>query len=32
MRPDGSLNVDIHIYMVDTDKLNHYYLSSGLKI
>ena len=29
MPPDGSFNVDIHIYMVDPDKLIHYYLSSG---
>ena len=27
--PDGSFNVDINIYMVDPDKLTHYYLSSG---
>ena len=29
MTPDGSFNVDIHIYMVDPDKLTHYYFSSG---
>ena len=26
--PDGSFNVDIHICMVDPDKLIHFYLSS----
>ena len=28
LTPDGSFNVDIYIYMVDPDKLTHYYLSS----
>ena len=29
--PDGSFNVDIHIYMVDPDTLKHYYLSSEFR-
>ena len=30
MTPDGSFSDDdIHIYIVDPDKLTHYYLSSG---
>ena len=28
VKPDGNFNVDIHIYLVDPDKLTHYYLSS----
>ena len=27
--PYGRFNVDIYIYMVDPDKLTHYYLTSG---